>query len=250
MAILKIDWPDLPPHVHVISTLRHGGVSAAPYDDGYAGGGFNLGNHVGDAPASVAHNRARLRAMLPAEPAWLTQVHGTHVLNAATVVDAPNADASFTTHAGVVCAILTADCLPVLLCDSAGQVVAAAHAGWRGLAGGLLQNTLAAMRAAGAGPISAWLGPAIGPLQFEVGDDVRTVFVGQDAAVASAFVPIEARPGKYLADIYALARRILQREHVERISGGDACTVSQPKAFFSFRRDQQTGRMASLIWRS
>ena len=250
MNTMTIDWPDLPSNVHVLSTLRGGGVSTAPYDDGHGGGGLNLGEHVGDQAASVAQNRARLRTVLPTDPAWITQVHGTLVVDAARVVAAPSADASFTTQAGIVCAVMTADCLPVLFCDKAGQVVAAAHAGWRGLASGVLQNTLGAMRAAGAGPISAWLGPAIGPQQFEVGDDERAAFITVDPAAALGFVHISNRPGKYFANIYLLARQILERENVLQISGGTACTMSEPDRYFSFRRDQHTGRMATMIWRS
>jgi hypothetical protein len=247
-----------------LSTLRSGGVSRAPYGDGSSsdsGGGFNLGVHVGDDAGSVRHNRMLLQSALPGHPAWLTQVHGNLVLDAAEVGDAesesaaPVADASFATARGAVCAILTADCLPVLLCDAQGGVVAAAHAGWRGLAGGVLSETLAAMRARGAGEILAWLGPAIGPRQFEVGSDVVKAFmdgVVDDfgaAQVAAAFVALEGRPGKYLADIYALARCALAQGGVQRIAGGQYCTVSEPLRFYSYRRDGITGRQASLIWR-
>ena len=249
MDLILPEWGvDAPVNVGACSTTRAGGASRAPYDDGVGGGGLNLGSHVGDRLEDVQHNRSLLRALLPAEPAWLSQVHGTKVIDAAKVDNTPEADASFTTVSGVVCAILTADCLPLLFCDTAGRVVGAAHAGWRGLAGGVLENTLAAMRKAGAGEILAWLGPAIGPASFEVGEDVLQAFVGRDAAAGSAFMPIAGRGGKYLGDIYALARLVLTRNGVTRISGGGLCTVSDPHRFYSYRRDQQTGRMASLIW--
>ena len=250
-------WPDAPENIVALSTLRSGGVSYAPYGSGDgSGGGFNLGVHVGDDAAHVRQNRALLQAALPGRPAWLSQVHGTLVLDAAEVGDAaPVADASFATARGAVCAILTADCLPVLLCDAQGSVVAGAHAGWRGLAAGVLGKTIDAMRARGAGEILAWLGPAIGPQQFEVGSDVVKAFM--DGAVddvgartvAAAFVALEERPGKYLADIYALARCALAQGGVQRIAGGQYCTVSESWRFYSYRRDGITGRQASLIWR-
>lgn len=247
------DWPGLPDHVGVLCTTRRGGVSPAPYDDGHGRGGLNLGVHVGDAPKCVERNRDILRAELPAEPAWLTQVHGTHVVDAAAVSHdepPPLADASFANVRSAVCAILTADCLPVLLCDAAGRTVGAAHAGWRGLADGVLQKTVAAMRAAGAGDLMAWLGPAIGPNRFEVGQEVLDVFLaaGDNQLVRDAFVPLAARPGKYLANLYALARLALRDVGVVHVSGGDFCTVSNSGRFYSYRRDGVTGRQASLIW--
>jgi YfiH family protein len=258
-------WPDLPAGVGALSTTRRGGVSAAPYDDGAGGGGLNLGVHVNDARANVVRNRALLRAVLPSEPAWLTQVHGTAVADAAAVAaaqaagadsytGAPEADASIATAPGAVCVVMTADCLPVLFCDRAGTVVAAAHAGWRGLAGGVLGRTVAAMRAAGAGEILAWLGPAIGPSQFEVGADVLEAFLAgaSDAQgrqqVQSAFRAKPGQAGKYLADIYALARHKLRGDGVERVAGGEYCTVTDASRFYSYRRDGVTGRQASLVW--
>jgi len=242
-------WPDAPANVGFLCTTRLGGVSPAPYDDGAGGGGLNLGLHVADAAAHVARNRAVLRAELPAEPVWLSQVHGSIVVDAATALDAaagvPVADASFAAQPGVVCAIQTADCLPVLFADVSGRVVGAAHAGWRGLAAGVLEDTAEAMRTAGAGEITAWLGPAIGPEQFEVGQEVVDAFVARSAGAASAFRP---RGGKYLADIYALARQALARAGVVRVSGGDRCTVTERETFYSYRRDKVTGRQASLIW--
>lgn len=246
-------WPDLPANIGAIATTRAGGASAAPYDDGRGGGGLNLGLHTGDAVEAVQANRARLQAVLPGRPAWIRQVHGVGVVDAARV--APGApvlegDASIARDAGVVCAILTADCLPVLFADLQGRVVGAAHAGWRGLAGGVLQATVDAMRAAGAGEITAWLGPAIGPGAFEVGPDVLAAFeAALPEGARESFQPYPGRPGKYLADIYGLARRLLARAGVTRVAGGDRCTATERDCFFSYRRDGAgSGRQASLIW--
>jgi YfiH family protein len=245
---LQPDWPDLPAGVRALTTLRGGGASCAPYDDGIGGGGLNLGVHVGDSAAAVDKNRDLLQTVLPVKPTWLTQVHGTRVVDAADIATPEDADASIATGAGTVCAVLTADCLPVLLCDAAGQVVGAAHAGWRGLLNGVLENTVRAMQARGADRITAWLGPAIGPQRFEVGPEVHAAFVARDARHDAAFTPLTATPGKYLADIYALARLTLTEAGVGRISGGNLCTVSDAARFYSYRRDGVTGRFASLIW--
>jgi len=276
------DWPGLSARVGVLTTTRLDGASPAPYDDGQGGGGFNLGVHVGDDPANVLQNRASLRAVLPAEPFWLSQVHGTAVADASSAglastalqaaakppaqpaapqagsdvhpAAAPEADASIARGPGAVCAIMTADCLPVLFSDVDGKIVGAAHAGWRGLAGGVLGRTLAAMRTAGAGEIMAWLGPAIGPEQFEVGADVLQAFESGApdtlalSEVRAAFQPIQGSSGKYLADIYALARSMLRRDGVRQISGGEFCTVTEKQRFYSYRRDKVTGRQATLIW--
>ncbi|MES2259309.1 MAG: peptidoglycan editing factor PgeF [Pseudomonadota bacterium] len=250
------DWPELPAHVGALATTRRGGVSPAPYGDGQGGGGLNLGVHVGDQPHNVIHNRSVLSQLLPSEPTWLSQVHGTAVAEVDRVRpgEVPEADASIARVPGTVCAILTADCLPVLFCDVDGKVVGAAHAGWRGLAAGVLQETTRAMREQGAGEILAWLGVAIGPVRFEVGPDVLNAFLDgahdaqAEAEVRAAFAPIAARPGKYLADIYALARSVLRRDGVTRIAGGEYCTVSNSGRFYSYRRDGVTGRQASLIW--
>lgn len=226
--------------MRAIQTLRGGGCSPPPWDSG------NLGDHVGDAPECVAANRARLRALLPDEPRWLCQVHGTTVVDAALPkADAPKADAAFARQPGSVCAVMTADCLPVLFCDRAGSVVAAAHAGWRGLAAGVLEATVAAM---GAPPdeLLAWFGPAIGPGNFEVGVEVRAAFVERDPAAAGAFRALG--DGKWLADIYRLARQRLAGVGVSAVFGGDRCTVGEAGRFFSYRRDGVTGRMATLIW--
>jgi YfiH family protein len=246
--ILTPDWPGLPPGIGALTTVRQGGVSRPPYDDGAGGGGLNLGIHVGDRPEDVSRNRALLHSVLPAEPAWLTQVHGSTVVDAATAADAPQADASIASERNAVCAIQTADCLPVLFADIWGRVVGAAHAGWRGLAGGVLENTVARMREAGAGDITAWLGPAIGPERFEVGEDVLRAFAERDAAMRSAFRPIADRPEKYLADIFSLARMTLARAGITAVYGGGLCTVTDQARCYSYRRDKVTGRMASLIW--
>lgn len=250
------DWIGAPAAVAAFSTTRAGGVSMAPYDDGSGSGagGFNLGMNSGDAAASVMQNRRLLRTHLPAEPVWLQQEHGVTVVDAALAAGAagaagpPVADASFTSKTGVVCVVTTADCLPVLFCDATGQVVGAAHAGWRGLAAGVLENTIAAMRAAGARDLLAWLGPAIGPTRFEVGADVHAAFTARDPRSSAAFRPLPDRPGKYLANLYHLARLILADNGVHRIAGGGFCTADQAQLFFSYRREQRTGRMASLIW--
>lgn len=261
------DWP-APSRVRALSTTRHGGVSAGPYGlaDGSAGG-LNLGTHVGDHPAAVEANRERLARRLPAMPRWLEQVHGCGVATADDTAgntaddtgDAvpgnavPRADASIATTPGHVCAIMTADCLPVLLCDAAGTVVGAAHAGWRGLCDGVIEATLARM-APHAGPQAqwlAWLGPAIGPTAFEVGAEVREAFLqrartDEQTMVEAAFSA--GAPGKYWADLYALARVRLARAGCTQVHGGDACTVSDAERFYSYRRDRTTGRMATLVW--
>lgn len=251
MNLLHPILPDVAARVATISTQRGGGISKMPYAAADGSGGFNLATHVGDEAIAVADNRAALRRMLPAEPVWLNQVHGTAVFHARAaqlLTSPPIADACIATEPGVVCAVLSADCLPVLLCDVTGSVVGAAHAGWRGLAGGVLQHTVAAMRAAGATDIRAWLGPAIGPNKFEVGAEVRAAFCSLDQAAEQAFVALAGCPGKSMADLYALARLALAQVGVVLVSGGDQCTASQPDDYFSFRRDPHCGRMASLIW--
>lgn len=236
--LLVPDWP-APANVRAMQTLRTGGYSPVPWDS------FNLGDHVGDDPQRVAANRAALRALLPAEPLWLKQVHGTAAVDAGFSAKTVEADAAFTRQLGRVCAVMTADCLPVLFCDRSGSVVAAAHAGWRGLAAGVLEATISRMGVR-ASEILAWLGPAIGPQHFEVGDEVRAAFLAHDQSAESAFV--RQRQGKWLADIYQLARQRLQAAGVMSISEGGCCTVSDAERFFSYRRDGVTGRMASLIW--
>jgi YfiH family protein len=234
------DWP-APERVRAFTTTRIGGASGGPY------AGFNLADHVGDDPAQVRANRARLcqAAGLPSEPRWLRQVHGTDVVDAVAADPGTTADGSVTEASATVCAVLTADCLPVFLCDRRGTTVGVLHAGWRGLAAGIVEAGVARMDLPGAA-LLAWLGPAIGPAAFEVGDDVRDAFVREDAAAAGAFVP-NAR-GRWLADLYALARRRLAGVGVTAIYGGEHCTVTQADLFYSYRRDGATGRMASVIW--
>ncbi len=232
------DWP-APPNVRALTTTRRGGHGAGVYES------FNLATHVGDDAAIVAANRSLLGEQVPTEPRWLTQVHGTRCVDAETAADGAEADASFARSSRRACAVLTADCLPVLLCDAGGTVVAAAHAGWRGLAAGVLETTVAAMRMPGSA-LLAWLGPAIGPAAFEVGDEVRADFLRDDAGAISAFVA--HGDGKWLCDLYALARLRLARLGIERVSGGGFCTVADRGRFFSYRRDGNTGRMATLIW--
>lgn len=245
-GLLVPDWGGaVIPGVRALVTTRESllGVSAAPYAR------FNLGDHVGDDPAAVAANRAQLRKLLPGEPLWLNQVHGVSVVDADSAPQGVSADASHARGAGRVCAVLTADCLPLLLAAADGSVVAAAHAGWRGLADGVIEATVAAMGLAG-GDLLAWLGPAIGPGAFEVGDEVRAAFCRHDTGAALAFAPHGAQgSGKWLCDLYALARLRLAALGVSRISGGECCTFSDEPHFYSYRRDGVTGRMASLIWR-
>ena len=233
-------WP-APTRVRALTTTRVGGVSEGPYTS------LNLGLHVGDDAGAVNENRARLQAaaQLPSAPAWLAQVHGTRIVDAAEVTDGTEADGSVAFAPGAVCAILTADCLPVFLCDKAGTAVGVVHAGWRGLAAGAIEAGIAKLARAPA-DVVAWLGPAIGPNAFEVGPEVRAAFVKKDTLMDGSFTPVGG--DRYLADIYALARRTLARTGVPYIGGGEYCTVTAPEHFFSYRRDGACGRMASLIW--
>lgn len=232
------EWP-VPPNVRALQTTRSGGVSAAPYDS------FNLGDHVGDAPQAVARNRQLLSAVMPSEPVWLQQVHGTVVANADNAGCLIRADASVARRRGSVCVVMTADCLPVLLCDEAGTVVGAAHAGWKGLAAGVIEETVRAM---GVAPqqLIAWFGPAISQRAFEVGSEVRDTFVAQNVHAAEAFQ--QGNDGKWMADIYLLARLRLQTLGVSKIYGGELCTYSDAARFYSYRRDGVTGRMGTFIW--
>lgn len=239
LDLIRPDWP-APRNVHALSTTRAGGVSPGPYAS------LNLGEHVGDDPQAVAANRAQLQHSLGrAMPRWLQQVHGVRVAQDGDVTHAP-ADAAVTSRHDVACSIMTADCLPVIFCDRAGAKVGAAHAGWRGLSAGVLEATLRSM---GAAPedVLAWMGPAIGPEAYEVGDEVRQTFVAHSAEAAGAFVPGKA-PGKWWCDLYMLARQRLEAAGVESIYGGGFCTFTDKERFFSFRRDGQCGRMATLIW--
>ncbi len=238
---LTPDWP-APPGVRGASTTRAGGFSEGRYS------GFNLGLHVGDRAQHVEQNRRLLRETLalPGEPCWLEQRHGTQVIRLpAAPGEAIRADAACTTVRGTVCAVQTADCLPVLFCDRRGGCVAVAHAGWRGLLDGVLENTVRAMPVA-ASQLLCWLGPAIGPARFEVSEALRERFVAKSAGLAPAFAP--GRPGKCLADLYRIARSLLAAEGVHAVSGGTHCTYTQQEEFFSYRRDGTTGRMATLVW--
>ncbi|MFZ6753661.1 peptidoglycan editing factor PgeF [Undibacterium sp. Dicai25W] len=251
--ILLPDWREVPSNVRAMSTLRSGGCSTGVYGDMHGTSGLNLGDHVSDDIAAVMANRTKLNASLPNDVIFLSQVHGNIVAQVETLVPGICADAVVSSTPGLVCAVLTADCLPVLFSDATGCVVAAAHAGWRGLASGVLQSTVHEMRLRGAGEISAWLGPAIGPKKFEVGQDVYDVFTGQDKDAINSFVKISSNDivgaeRKYLADIYQLARNVLNSAGVNDITGGDYCTVTDKQKFYSYRRDGVTGRMASLIW--
>lgn len=235
-------WP-APGNVRCLITTREGGCSPAPFD------GFNLATHVGDDARLVAKNREALTLRIGVQPVWLDQVHGINVVDldaGQELPQAPEADASISRSPGKACAVLTADCLPVLLCDRAGTVVAAAHAGWRGLVAGVLEETIRRMNVR-PGEILAWLGPAIGPQAFEVGNEVRAVFVASDAAAAGAFVATGVS-GKWMADLFTLARQRLIRAGVGSVAGGGTCTFTDHRRFYSYRREGSTGRFASLIW--
>ena len=239
LEFIRPDW-SAPSRVNAVTTIRASGVSAAPWDS------FNLADHVGDAISAVTENRRRLvdTLQLPTSPNWLRQVHGTNV-----VVDRwlPGCvgDAAYAQRTGVVCAVLTADCLPLLMCDQTGTQIAAVHAGWRGLAAGVIEATLERFSGDRA-DIMVWFGPAIGPTAFEVGEDVVEALTATDPDARRAFAPCGS--SRWLADLYALARQRLRGGGVTQIYGGEWCTFSDPHRFYSFRRDGVTGRMASLIW--
>nr|VFK22956.1 MAG: conserved hypothetical protein [Candidatus Kentron sp. MB]VFK26559.1 MAG: conserved hypothetical protein [Candidatus Kentron sp. MB]VFK74550.1 MAG: conserved hypothetical protein [Candidatus Kentron sp. MB] len=249
LRFLTPDWP-APANVRAYITTRQGGVSRSPWD------GFNLADHVGDDPSAVAANRALLveKLHLPTAPCWLHQVHGTTVIDADGSCPGLSGDASITQTPNRVCAVLTADCLPVLFCDRLGAEVGIAHAGWRGLAHGVLESTVCALQA-DPKDLLVWLGPGIGPGAFEVGDDVRDTFIQEHAAATRAFSPQAFSPrvcspmgDRWLADLYLLARQRLQRLGVRAIHGGGFCTYRDRERFFSYRRDGVTGRMASVIY--
>ncbi len=235
------DWP-APRAIRAACSTREGGVSVGLH------AGLNLGRSSGDDPAAIDDNRQRLFAHLglPGAPEWIRQVHGTRVVQVPHQPTEPEADAAYTTQPGIVCAVQAADCLPVLFCDDDASVVAAAHAGWRGLSGGVLENTVAALPVV-PGKLMAWLGPAIGPDDFEVGAEVRAAFVAADPAAEVCFRRAEVE-GKYFADLFALARQRLARAGVTRVYGGGISTFADPERFYSFRRDGICGRMAALIW--
>lgn len=236
---IPVNWP-APAHVKAVTTTRSSGFSVGAYES------LNLGDHVGDDAEAVRRNRALLRETfnIP-EPSWLKQVHGIDVVEAEFGQVGAVADGSYTEMVGTVCAVLTADCLPVFLCDRQGTKVAILHAGWRGLAAGVIESGVLALRLGGE-DLLAWLGPGIGPGAYEVGDDVRDTFVTHDAEAAAAFRAREN--GKWLVDMYALARQRLQGMGVGAVYGGDLCTFRERDRFYSYRRDGVTGRMASLIW--
>jgi YfiH family protein len=239
--LLPVRWP-APARVQTFASTRRGGVSAAPFHS------LNLSTASGDGEAPVAHNVARLvrAAGLPATPCWPRQVHGAGVVEAGELAGGTaRGDAVFTTRTNTVCAVRTADCLPVLLCDRAGTTVAAVHAGWRGLAAGVVDQTVRTLPAA-PHALLAWLGPGIGPAAYEVGDDVRTAFEDRDPGAGKAFRPSPS--GRWFADLYLLARMRLRAAGVHSIHGGGWCTHAEPERFFSYRRDGATGRMAFGIW--
>ncbi|MCW9012719.1 MAG: peptidoglycan editing factor PgeF [Gammaproteobacteria bacterium] len=239
-VFIRPDW-SAPDNIRACVTTRAGGVSCDEFSS------FNLAMHVEDQPQHVQRNRQILAEQLhlPAEPLWLEQVHGTQVVDASRAQSPVQADASFTVENNVVCSVMTADCLPLLICNRQGTKIAAAHAGWRGLQAGIIEATVDALQVS-AKDLLVWLGPAIGPAAFEVGDEVRAAFVADMADASGAFTA--SKPGHWLADIYQLARLRLRRKDITAVFGGDFCTYNDPQ-FYSYRRQAKTGRMASLIWR-
>jgi len=236
---LSPDWP-APANIHAATTLRTGGVSCGAYSS------LNPATHVGDNAGLVKQNRQIIKELLslPAEPVWLDQIHSNQAVPAVKTESLQQADASYTSESGVVCAVMTADCLPLLVCNSDGTHVAAIHAGWRGLLAGVIGNTISAMQVQ---DLLVWLGPAIGPGCFEVGAEVRAAFLEKSSAFIKAFK--EQSNGRWLADIYQLARIDLAALGVDKVYGGNFCTVTEHERFYSYRRDKETGRMATLIWR-
>lgn len=239
ISFLQPDWP-APANVHAASSMRQGGYSKAPYDS------LNLAMHVGDEADKVQQNRDLMQTILelPSQPVWLEQIHSNIVVDAAVAGTNATADASYSCQPGIVCAVMTADCLPVLLCDQKGESIAAVHAGWRGLLAGIITNTVNAMNKEN---LLVWLGPAIGADCFQVGGEVRDAFVQKMPSYQAAFKAQE--PGKWLADIYLLAKIQLASLGITQVYGGDYCTYKESGRFFSYRRDQQAGRMTTLIWR-
>ncbi len=239
------EWP-APNNVKAIFTTRNGGVSRGLHGD-YTS--LNLANHVKDNPIYVERNRALLGQILPSEPKWLKQVHGPLPVWVSDDGHLLEGDAALSCRNGTVCVVLVADCLPVFLCDTAGTVVSIIHAGWRGLASGIIEKSVLAMRKHSHSRLIAWLGPAIGPNHFEVGEEVREAFVQHDRNAALAFMPrCKNHRNKWLADLFLLARQRLAEVGVTGVYGGGVCTFSDPTRFFSYRRDGETGRMAALIW--
>ncbi|MFA9275091.1 MAG: peptidoglycan editing factor PgeF [Candidatus Aquirickettsiella gammari] len=249
LVLIKPDWPDCPANVRAYSSTRIGGVSLSPYGDLDGDGGLNLGDHVGDDIDAVRMNRSCVSDLFPGSVTFLSQIHGTLAVDAVSLQGGMpvQADASFTNSPKIACAVLTADCLPVLLASTDGLIVAAVHAGWRGLAAGVIEETVQQMRNKGAQEITAWLGPAIGSAAFEVGADVLDVFTQKMPQLSDNFKALDGG-AKFLADIYGLARTILHSLAIVNVSGGDYCTFTQDELFYSYRRDGVTGRMASWIW--
>ncbi|KMK51713.1 laccase [[Actinobacillus] muris] len=245
MEFILPNW-SVPAHIHALTTTRSGGVSQAPFES------LNLGDHVNDDPLAVRQNRALLQnaLKLPTPPVYLTQTHSTQVLTLPLQTgQSLEADAVYTDQPNQVCLVMTADCLPALFCSEDGTEIAAAHAGWRGLCYGVLEATAAKFRCP-PHQIKVWLGPAIGATAFQVGQDVIDQFCAVDPQANSAFVLDQRASGKFLGDLYQIARQRLQRLGIMQISGGDYCTYTDSKRFFSYRRENMTGRMATLIWRS
>jgi len=250
IKLVKPSW-DVPQSIQAFCTTRAGGASLSPFDS------LNLGLNAGDDPELVFINRSILKDSIPSEPKWLKQVHGVSVSTPATralIGAGPfEADAAVSNIPNEVLAVLAADCMPVLFASKRADVIGVAHAGWRGLSGGVLENTIQAMCALSPGlqtqDISAWMGPAIGPTAFEVGEDVLQAFASQgQVALSKAFIPITGQTGKYLANLYLLANDRLNSMGIQHIDGGDFCTFTDRERFFSYRRDKTTGRFASLIW--
>ncbi|KAE9539205.1 peptidoglycan editing factor PgeF [Ursidibacter maritimus] len=243
MKVIKPTW-SVPNHIHAFTTVREGGVSLPPFTS------FNLGDHVGDNPLLVKQNRQILTEQggLPHFPIFLNQTHSTKVLRIPTESTDLNADAVYTNQPNQVCLVMTADCLPVIFCSEDGKEIAAAHAGWRGLCDGILEATVAEF-ACKSSQITAWLGPAIGPTAFQVGQDVIDQFCAVDPQAKDAFIVDEHTSGKFLGNLYQIAIQRLNKLGITQISGGDFCTYCDESQFFSYRRDQQTGRMATVIWR-
>jgi polyphenol oxidase len=235
---LQPEWP-APANIHAATTLRTGGISQGVYTS------LNPATHVGDNPESVSKNRQIIKTLLnlPSEPIWLNQIHSNRAVKAIATDTPQQADASYTDQSNVVCVVMTADCLPLLVCSADGSEIAAIHAGWRGLLDGVIDNTIAALQNR---DVLVWLGPTIGSERFEVGNEVRAAYVAKSAKYASAFN--QQSDTKWLADIYQLARINLAFLGITKIYGGDFCTVTDEKRFYSYRRDKVTGRMATLIW--
>ena len=248
LGLIAADWPDRPEKIRAYVSTRNKGCSEAPYGGWHGQLGLNLGAHVGDVLSDVQANRAKLNGVLPQPVIFPTQCHGILCVSTLGLEEKTQADAVWTNQPATVCGVLTADCLPLLICSLDGQYMAAVHAGWRGLAAGVVASAVQALRTAGAGELTVWLGPAISQAAFEVGDDVFHAFTDNIPGTQACF-RYESSRQKYFADIFGLARVMLAQLDVQRVYGGDFCTYNDPENFYSFRREHSTGRMASLIWR-